>query len=398
MGLFENIFGNLPAKMKQKKQVETLFKTLTAYTPTFTTWNGKLYESDLIWAAVDAKARHVSKLVVGMQGTARNKMRSAIKIAPNPWMTWSQFLYRSSVILDMQTNCWFLPVLDDNLETVGYFPALPGAVKIVEIDGEAWVKYNFRSGEIGYMPLKRCRWMTRHQYEDDFFGAGNGALNTTMELINLQNQGVQEGIKNSATFRFMAQLDNFTDPEDLVNEMRRFNKKNLRGESGGLLLFPNEYKNIQQIQQKPYALDAEQIKLIQTNVFNYFGVNEDILQNKAVGDKWAAYYDGALEPFAVQLSECLTAMTFTPHEISMGNKIIVTSNRLQYASTNEKLNVSAQMADRGIMNRNEIREIWGLPPIEGEAGTAFLVRGEYKDALSALNGNEEKESEDNAEN
>ena len=35
------------------------------------------------------------------------------------------------------------------------------------------------------------------------------------------------------------------------------------------------------------------------------------------------------------------------------------------------------MADRGIMNRNEIREIWGLPPIEG--GDTFLVRGEYKD-------------------
>lgn len=60
----------------------------------------------------------------------------------------------------------------------------------------------------------------------------------------------------------------------------------------------------------------------------------------------------------------------------MGNAVTVTSNRLQYASTKEKLDVSAQMADRGIMSRNEIREIWGLPAIEG--GDAFLVRGEYK--------------------
>ena len=70
-------------------------------------------------------------------------------------------------------------------------------------------------------------------------------------------------------------------------------------------------------------------------------------------------------------------MTFTPIEIAHGNLVTVTANRLQYASTAEKLNVSAQMADRGIMNRNEIREIWSLPPIEG--GDAFLVRGEYKD-------------------
>jgi hypothetical protein len=119
------------------------------------------------------------------------------------------------------------------------------------------------------------------------------------------------------------------------------------------------------------------MKLIQENVFNYFGVNMDVLQNKAVGDSWAAFYDGKLEPIAVQLSQAMTRMSFTRREIAQGNSVTVSANRLQYASTKEKLDVSSQMADRGIMNRNEIREIWGLPPIEG--GDAFLVRGEYKD-------------------
>ena len=94
-------------------------------------------------------------------------------------------------------------------------------------------------------------------------------------------------------------------------------------------------------------------------------------------DQLVAFYDGKLEPFAVQASEAMTDMTFTRREIGAGNAIVISANRLQYASTHEKLQVSAQMADRGIMNRNEIREIWGLPPIEG--GDIFLVRGEYKD-------------------
>ena len=84
-----------------------------------------------------------------------------------------------------------------------------------------------------------------------------------------------------------------------------------------------------------------------------------------------------LEPLAVQLSQALTRMTFTRREIAAGNFVQVTSNRLQYASTAEKLNISSQMADRGVMTRNEIREIWGLPPVDG--GDTFLVRGEYKD-------------------
>ena len=43
----------------------------------------------------------------------------------------------------------------------------------------------------------------------------------------------------------------------------------------------------------------------------------------------------------------------------------------------DKLNVSAQMADRGIMNRDEIREIWNLPPLPNGEGKRYTIRGEY---------------------
>lgn len=378
-GLFDSLFGRVPQAEKQK--VKGFWKTLTAYQPTFASWDGQLYESELIRAAIDAIARHASKLVIGINGKANSKLKTAIMTQPNEWQTWSQFLYRLVTILYMQTNVWIVPVLDKDLNTVGYFPVLPDAVDLVEANnGKLWVKYRFRNGEIGYMEFERCGLLTRFQYADDLFGAGNGALSNTMKLIDLQNQGIREGIKNSATFRFMANASNLADPEDLAKEMRRFNRKNLQGESGGLLLFPVEYTNVKQINQTPFSLDAKQLEIIQTNVFNYLGVNMDVIQNSAVGDKWAAFYDGCLEPLAIQLSEVLTKMTFTRNEVVFGNQITVTSNRLQYASTAEKLNVSAQMADRGIMNRNEIRQIWGLPPIPGDAGEKYLVRGEYKDA------------------
>ena len=47
-------------------------------------------------------------------------------------------------------------------------------------------------------------------------------------------------------------------------------------------------------------------------------------------------------------------------------------------SNQDKLNVSAQMLDRGIMSINEIRDIWNLPPVEG--GDARIIRGEYYNA------------------
>ena len=173
----------------------------------------------------------------------------------------------------------------------------------------------------------------------------------------------------------MAQLANFAKPDDLAKERQRFTKDNLatEAEAGGFLLFPNTYKDIKQIDVKPYTVDADQMKQIQQNVYNYFGVNEDVLQNKAYGDAWSAFYEGAIEPFAIQFSEALTKAMFSERERAQGTQIMATANRLQYMSNNDKLNVSSQLLDRGIFSINDVREIWNLPPVEN--GDQRVIRG-----------------------
>ena len=198
-----------------------------------------------------------------------------------------------------------------------------------------------------------------------------------MELANLQNQGIAEAVKNGASYRFIAQLNNFANDEDLKKEAKRFSRENLQGEGGGVLLFPSTYQNVRQLENKPYVLGTEEMQRIRTGVFDYFGTNEDVLQNRAFGDKWNAFYEGKIEWFSVQFSDVATRMLFTERERAGGTMLMATANRLQYMSNTEKLNVSAQMADRGIMNRDEIREIWNLPPLPDGQGQAYTIRGEY---------------------
>lgn len=373
MGLFEKIFRK-PAPDRALGAAQ--WSTLTAYVPAWSTWGGELYENELVRAAVDALARHSSKLDVRFIGTARRKLTALMKYGPCDWMTWQQLLYRTRTILELQNTCFILPVLDEYGELCGYFPALPSGSEIVDVGGEPWLRVRFPSGKCGAVPFSEVGVLRRHQYRSDLFGDGNGALNNTMGLLDLQNQGVQEGIKSSAAFRFMAKTTNFMKPEDMAKERKRFNRENLRDE-GGLLLFPNTYSDIRQIESKPFTVDADQQKLIETNVYNYFGVNEKILQNAAIGDEWAAFYEGAVEPFAIQLAEVLTGMTYSRTEISRGSAVTVSSNRLQYMSAGDKLNMASQMADRGLMTRNEIRAVLQLPPLPDEIGDQLPVRGEY---------------------
>lgn len=388
MGLFDKIFRPDRAKESERalNEARGLFQTLTAYAPVFTSWGGAIYESEMVRSAIDARARHISKLKIEVVGTANRPLQAKLSLGMNQFQTNSQFLYRLSTILDINNTAFVVPVFDERMVITGYYPVLPANCEIIDFKGEPWLRYKFRNGEIAAVEFEKCAVMTKHQYSRDFFGDSNHALDETMKLIHVQNQGIEEAVKNTSTFRFMAQLDNFAKPADLSKERERFTRENLSSDSeaGGFLLFPNTYKDIRQIDVKPYTVDAEQMQQIRTNIYNYFGVNEGILQNSAFGDAWSAFYEGAVEPFAIQFSEAMTKAVFSERERAQGSYVIATSNRLQYMSNQDKLNVSSQLLDRGVFSLNEVREIWNLGPVEG--GDQRIIRGEYYNVSEKMEG------------
>lgn len=376
MGLFDFIFKNRPQPVGEYKGE---FKMLDGYRPHFTNFGGNIYESEIIRAAINARATHISKLKVEMMGTARPALQNKMKHGPNSLQTWSQFMYRLSTILDIHNTAFIVPIYDQFGEPSGVFTPLPHKCEVIQYNDTPFLRYEFQWGERAAIELSYCGIMTRFQYKHDLFGESNRALLPTVDLIHIINQGIDEGVKSAATYRFSAQVSNFTKVEDLKKERQRFTEENFSrdAEGGGLLLFPNTYKDIKQIDVKPWVIDADQMKVINKSIYDYFGVNEDVLENKAYGDAWAAFYEGAIEPFAIQFSEVMTKMLFTLREQSNGNCVMATANRLQYLSNADKLAVSAQMADRGLMTRNEIREIWNLTPLPDPIGSQLPIRGEY---------------------
>ena len=387
MGLKEWLFPKEePKKLANAEQ----FKLLTAYEPIFRNYNGSVYESALVRSAVEAKARHISKLKVELQGEAQPYLKSKMKHEPNEWQTYPQFLARCSTILDCTNNLFIVPVQDDYLQTIGFFPVLPDRVKLIEDkNGKLWLRYTFRNNLSGIVEFDRCAYLNKHQYKSDFFGDSNHALDPTMDLIAIQEQGIKEAVKNSASYRFMARVSNFTAPEDLAEERQRFTRENLSSENSGLLLFPNTYSDIKQVESNPYTVDDKQMELIKNNVFDYFGVNEEIIQGKADSDKLDAFFNSAIEPFAIALSEALSRAIYTDRERSYGNHVYVNANRLQYMSQTAKVTVARDLGDRGILTINEIRELFNYAPLPN--GDVAYIRGEYKpieENITEVNENE----------
>lgn len=374
MGLFDRIFS----RPTVQKNIGKTFQTLTAYEPVFTNWNGALYESELCRLAIDSVARHTSKLKVELVGSAQPTLKTLVKHKPNDWMTWSQFLYRVATILYATNTCFIVPILNKDLETEGFFPVLPQNAELKEYGDRVWIRYKFRNGKVGAIEYDRCAILTRFQYESDFFGSTNRALNPTLGLIDISKQAVKTAIKENATYRFMATTSPMVKPEDLKKERMRFTKKNFSEEAeanNGLLLFPSTYKDIKQIDSRPYTVDADQMKLIQKNVENYFGVNESVINNTANGEQLDAFFNGCIEPLAIQLSETMSKAIYTDLERSYGSYVRVDANRLQYMSTTAKVQMAKELGDRGMLTINEMRELFNYPPIEN--GDTAVIRGEY---------------------
>ena len=379
MRMLEKIFGKKAEPERLK--AATTFRMLEGYIPAFHTWSGSIYESDLIRAALDAHGRHAAKLKVNLKGKALPELQNRLKIRPNVFQTWSKFLYQTAVVLYARNTAFIVPTLDRNGDTSGIINLIPERWEVVEFQGEPYIRFYLANNRRAAVELSRCGIMTRFQYKNELFGESNAAIKPVLDLIEMQRQGITEGIKNGASYRFSAQSDNWASDEDLAAEMERFNKFTFGNKktSGGMILFPNTYNNVQQLKQEAYKVDADQQKLIDNHVFDYFTVNEEILQNQAFGDKWLAFYEGAVEWFAIQLSEVTTGMLFSMREQQYGNEVFFSSNRLQYMSNADKLNAIQTYADRGLMTRNELREISNLTPLPEPYGSQIPARGEYYD-------------------
>lgn len=374
MSLFEKIFP------KQSVDAATAgyLTTLTGYQPIFRSYGGGIYEAELCRASIHAIATHCSKLKPVVSGT-RQDLQKILEFQPNPYMDTTKFLYKLATILETENTAFIVPLYDKYYQRIiGFYPVRPSKAEVREKNSKIYIVFEFPGGQRGVIEFENVGILTKFFYKDDFFGEKNDVLASTLNLLYTQKQGIEEGIKQSATIRFLGKLGTALKPADIEAERKRWVASNLSADNnGGIALFDTKYSDVKQIDSKPYIIEASQIEAVKSNVFDYFGVSEEILRNNFTPDQWAAFYEAKVEPFALQLSLVLSNMLFTAEQRVRGNQIQFTANRLQYASTSEKLSVVSALIDRGIITRNDAREIFNMEPIDG--GDNHLLLAEYID-------------------
>ncbi|MEG0165714.1 phage portal protein [Anaerorhabdus sp.] len=386
MGIFSKVFMK-----KELRKINEQLKVINEYSPSFTNYKGGIYEMDLTRSAIHSLATHTSKLNPVIKGKAYEKLSKVLQFKPNPYMTTSQFLYKLRTIYEIEGDAFIVPDIVDD-EIVAFYPVSSRSSQIKSFNNRLFLTYEF-NGKKDSIEYEYVAHLRKYYYRasGELYSASNSALMPTLELISVQNQGIIEGVKNSAAIRFIVRLTTSLMGKDITNERDRFTAENLSmANSTGVIMVGNQYAEVKQIESKQFIVDAGQRKQIEDNVANYFGVSTQIMQNKANEDEWAAFYEGGIEPFAIQLSQALTGMLFSMKELSFGNEVIFEANKTQFMSTKSKVEMISQFLDRGVYNRDEAREVMNMGKIPG--GDIYHIRLDYTEIGEDKNGQNNRDN------
>ena len=379
MGLLDKLFPKKP-KVNPDRTFGG-YKTFTDLSPMFSRYDQGEYQQELTRAAISRIASACAKLKPEISGNSKPRIRRLVETQPNEFMTWPKFLNRLATMYEADGEAFIIPGFNrDMTEITSLFPIYCTFAEVVEQHGEPWMLFHFDTGEVLPIELRHVGILSKYPYRSDLFGEAN-CLSSTMNLIDAQNQAQDYAIRNGAKIRFIGRVNGQVREEDLKKKRDRFAADQLSANNdSGILLYDGTFADVKQIEPESYVIDSDEMQRIEQNIYNYFGVNENILRNSYDENTWSAFYEGKIEPFAIELGEVLNQMCFSQRERKAGNQITFSSNRLEYSSNASKRNMIRDMLDRGVFTLNEAREVLQMQPVEG--GDVRVIRGEYVNAQS----------------
>ncbi|MGP1376420.1 MAG: phage portal protein [Bulleidia sp.] len=346
-------------------------------------FNGGILEMDMIRACVDALARSCAKMQLqpiresgGQKQVDKTSDVAHVLNRPNAYMSTYDFLYKIAAMYYTANNAFIWPEYEGGT-LIALWPINYRSFKLKKLNGNLYATFTLKYTREYTVPYENLIHLRGHFMTDELCGTPNTALFPAAELLNAQNQGIINGIKNSAIIRGILKSVNVIKEVDLEKARKQFVKDNLSLENNGGVIAVDGKFDYTPITSAPYVVNAETMAAAKTKVLDYFGISEDFVQSKFTADQYEAVYEGKLEPYSVMLTDALTHGLYTQREIGFGNRIEATMSKMKYQPMSAITSMIGATRELGLFTRNEYRDMLGYAPLTDEQGG--------NDILTALN-------------
>lgn len=365
--LFSKIFKTDNSNNIKSSTTMTL---LNGYQAIFTNYDGKIYDNVDVRSCIDTIARNGAKLVAkhirnGINGyeNVKDNLERLLCDEPNELQNAYDFYYYVITELETYNDAFIYILRDENFAVTGLYPIHSGNYEIVEYKNKLYFKFKFGNGKQRTTSMNNVIHLKRFCGIDGINGGSNKPIIKALSLKHIIDEGIINAIKTTQSIKgVLKSTKAMLKPEDVTKMRNQFVKDFVENSDGNGIGGLDATTDFKEINLKPETATDKQIEIIDKKILNYFGISESIIQSNYNENEWNAFYESVIEPMAIQMGLEFTKKIFTLGEKYHGNKIIFTSNRLQYASNTTKIQIAKEM--NNYLTINEIREIFNLEPVE----------------------------------
>ena len=397
-----NFLKNLFAKFRGSNETQMLTEILSDSRAVFSSFGNDIYFSDFVNNAIDRIASEISKIeVVSVVEKDDSVLRQndeitrLFKYQPNPLQTTKDFLASCEWLRRKYMNAFIYPQTEIFSDSKGhesrrytaFYPLNPVTAELGWFeDKRRAIKFFFKDGSSYTLPYDSLIHLKWRRGTSELIGGGNdaGAVDDSNTLRSLKTldeilQGLPKMIASSLNLNGVLSVKTLVEKQALEQAAKDFESRIYKSDSGIVAVgLEGDYKPI------PKAFPAvpdNVLKFLKDIICERYGVSAAILSGDFDGKTHAAFYQTCLEDFIVEFEQAFTERLFTQRGKDVGRRIKCYYARTAYMDAGEKRELAQLARDTGLMTLNEIRELYGMSPIEG--GDRRLQSLNYINALDA---------------
>ncbi len=385
MGLLDRLFRRRPAGTR-------FAPTMNGWSPAYGQFGTNIYASDVVQQALKCIVDEMKKLkpthvrvrdndIVPIRGNLQDVLD-----APNPLMTTSEFLEKTTWLLLMNYNAFIVPIYRTwTDEKTGaerriyeaLYPIQPVDVYFIQdASGELFVQFFFANGydtTIRYDSVIHLRY---NYAVSEYMGGGydgnpdHKALLDTLNLNNNLLQGVAKAMNASYAINGIVKYNTMLDDGHTEKALKELERKLQNSESGFL---PLDMKaDFTPLERKSATVDEPTLEFIDSKILRNWGISLPILRGDFTKEQYEAFYQKVLEPLILSMAQAFTRKLFTDRERSFGNKVEFYPKDLIFLSMSQTLEMINILSPTGALFENEKRTALGLRPLPELEGKRYM--------------------------
>ena len=386
MGIFDRILNRRLKKW-------AFAQDLGGWLPAYSQFGSDIYASDVVQQALKCIVDEISKLNpthIRMNGSdpvpVTDSTIQAVLSDPNPIMTTSEFLEKVTWLLLLNYNAFIVPTYavwkdpktgQERRYYEALYPIKPTQVDFLEDStGRLYVNFWFANGEQTTLPYDDVIHI-KYNYSVNQYMGGNelgqpnhGPILETLKLNDALLKGVAKAMNASYAVNGIVKYNTLMDDGKMKEALAEMSRK-LRNSEDGFL--PIDLKaDFIPLERKSAAVDPETLKFIDEKILRNWGIPLAILTGDYTREQYEAFYQKALEPIIIAMSQAFTKKVFTRRERAFGNKIALYPRELIFMTVSQTLEMINVLSPTGGLYENEKRAALGLRPLPELEGKRYM--------------------------